>query len=74
MKFLADENIDQQIVKALRDRGHEVLYVAEMERGVDDDFLSELANEEETVLITADKDFGEIVFRQGQVLCDGSPR
>jgi len=28
MKFLADENIDQQIVQALRDRSHEVLYVA----------------------------------------------
>jgi chorismate mutase len=31
MKFLADENIDQQIVQSLRERGHQVLYVAEME-------------------------------------------
>lgn len=68
MKFLADENIDQQIVQVLRDRGHEVLYVAEMERGVDDDFLSDLTNKEGAVLVTADKDFGEIVFRQGRVL------
>lgn len=68
MKFLADENIDQQVVQTLRDRGHEVLYVAEMERGVDDDFLSDLANKEEAILITADKDFGEIVFRQERVL------
>jgi len=39
-----------------------------MERGVDDDFLSDLTNEEEAILITADKDFGEIVFRQERVL------
>lgn len=63
MKLLADENIDQQIVKSLCDHGHEVLYVAEMEPGVDDDFLSDLTNEEEALLITVDKDFGEIVFR-----------
>ena len=68
MKFLADENIDQQIVHVLRERGHEVLYVVEMESGVDDDFLSDLTNEENAILITADKDFGEIVFRQERVL------
>jgi len=42
--------------------------VAEMERGVDDDFLSDLTNEENAILVTADKDFGEIVFRQERVL------
>ena len=32
MKFLADENVDKPIVKRLRDDGHTVLYVLEMER------------------------------------------
>jgi hypothetical protein len=32
MKFVADENIDRQIVDRLRQDGHIVMYVAEMAR------------------------------------------
>ena len=68
MKFLADECVDRQIVDRLRHDGYIVLYVAEMEPG---DFgsrlCSNLANQEEAILLTADKDFGELVFRQGKV-------
>ncbi|MGB9662136.1 MAG: DUF5615 family PIN-like protein [Moorellaceae bacterium] len=64
MKFLADENVDREIVVELRKRGHQVTYVAEMDPGVSDDALLDLANKEKAILITADKDFGEIVFRQ----------
>jgi predicted nuclease of predicted toxin-antitoxin system len=64
MRFLADENVDREIVVELRSRGHEVAYVAEMEPGISDDELLSLANGKKAILITADKDFGEIVFRQ----------
>ena len=40
-------------------------YVAEMEPGISDDIVLDLANQEADVLLTADKDFGELVFRQG---------
>ncbi len=66
MNFLADEGVDRQIVDRLRSDGHSVLYVAEMDPGVSDDLVLELANRESAVLITADKDFGELVFRQGR--------
>lgn len=33
MKFLADENVDKPIVERLRDDGHTVLYVLEIEEG-----------------------------------------
>ncbi|WP_176428875.1 DUF5615 family PIN-like protein [Nodularia sp. NIES-3585] len=36
MNFLADENLDKQIVDRLRQDGHFVWYVAEMERGISD--------------------------------------
>ena len=39
-------------------------YVAEMEPGIPDDVVLDLANEQSDVLLTADKDFGELVFRQ----------
>ena len=67
MNFLADENVDRQIVDRLRRDGHNVLYVAEMEPGIPDDAVLDLANGEGALLLTADKDFGELVFRLGRL-------
>lgn len=64
MKFLADENIDKLIVEHLRKVGYKVLYVLEMSPSISDDEIIQLANEEKALLLTADKDFGELVFRQ----------
>jgi predicted nuclease of predicted toxin-antitoxin system len=63
LKFLGDENLDWQIVERLRLDGHEVLYVVEMEPGIPDDEVLNLANNEGAILLTSDKDFGELVFR-----------
>lgn len=43
-----------------------MIYVAELEPGISDDAVLDIANRESAVLVTADKDFGEIVFRQGR--------
>ncbi len=64
MKLLADESVDRPIVERLRQRGHQVWYVAEMEPGISDDVVLDLANREGAILLTADKDFGELVLRQ----------
>ena len=64
MKVLADEGVDRPIVERLRQSGHQIWYVAEMEPGIADEVVLGLANQEEAVLLTADKDFGELVFRQ----------
>lgn len=64
MNFVADESIDRQIVERLRQDGHRVWYVAEMEPGISDDIVLASANQETALLLTADKDFGEMVFRQ----------
>ena len=64
MNFLADEGVDRQIVERLRQSGHEVLYVAEMEPSISDEEVLNRANEKNALLITADKDFGEMVFHQ----------
>ena len=66
MNFLADESIDRQIVTRLRQDDHKVRYIAEMAPGVSDDRVLDLANREASLLLTADKDFGELVFRQGR--------
>ena len=67
MRILADENIDRQIVERLRWDGHNVDYIIEMSRGISDDVILNIANQEHDVLLTADKDFGELIYRQGQV-------
>lgn len=68
MKFLADENVDKPIVKRLRDDGHTVLYVLETEPSISDDEVIRRASEELALLLTADKDFGELVFRQRHIV------
>lgn len=67
MKLVADENVDGPIVARLREDGHEVDYVAEMAPGISDDEVLDHANGRQALLITTDKDFGELVFRQGKL-------
>jgi predicted nuclease of predicted toxin-antitoxin system len=71
MNLLADESVERQIVERLRREGHEVLYVAEMEPGITDDAVLERANETAALLLTVDKDFGELVFREGRLSSGG---
>ena len=46
MNFVTDESVDQAIVQRLRHEGHQVWYIAEMEPGVSDDTVLNLANRE----------------------------
>lgn len=64
MNILADESVDQQIVEQLRRAGHQVIYIAETEPGISDTEVLGLANRKSSLLLTADRDFGELVFRQ----------
>jgi predicted nuclease of predicted toxin-antitoxin system len=66
MRFLADECCDAGLVEALRADDHDVLYAQESLRGgVDDDILA-MAYSQDRILLTEDKDFGELVYRLGQ--------
>lgn len=67
MELLADEGVDRQIVERLREDGHRVSYVAEMEPGIADEQVLKMANNESLVLLTADKDFGELTYRMQRV-------
>lgn len=69
MNFLADESVDGNIVERLRDAGHIVIYVAELSPSIDDDAVLELARQSAAVLITGDKDFGDLVFQRRQAAC-----
>ena len=63
MKLVADESVDFPIIEALRTAGHDVLAVIELAPGINDETVLELANQRQALLLTADKDFGELVHR-----------
>ncbi len=67
MKFVADEGVDRQIVDELRRKGHDVVYILEEGRGTPDDIILAIANQENRILITRDKDFGELVYHLRKV-------
>ena len=64
MKLVADESVDRQIVDRLRNDGHEVSYIAELDPGLADPDVLSISQTARALLLTADKDFGELVFRR----------
>lgn len=63
MRFLADECCTAELVEHLRNDGHDVLYVLEYNRGATDSTVLKKAYQDDRILITEDKDFGELVYR-----------
>ncbi len=62
MRLLANENFPFDAVKALRENGHDVAWIREDARGSRDDQVLARAQQEQRVVITLDKDFGELAF------------
>jgi predicted nuclease of predicted toxin-antitoxin system len=65
LKILADESVEGEIVARLRSEGHDVAYVPETTAGIRDDEVLARANAEDRVLLTEDKDFGDLAFFYG---------
>jgi len=67
MNLLADESVEQEVVERLRADGHDTVYVAELSPSIADDQVLDEANARSALLVTADKDFGELVYRLGRI-------
>jgi predicted nuclease of predicted toxin-antitoxin system len=65
MRFVVDESTGAAVVEYLRAAGHDVLAVAEVMLQAGDQAILARAAGEARVLVTNDKDFGELVFRSG---------
>ena len=63
MRFFVDECLDRHVVQGLRSRGHDVVWVREGMRGEDDDVLLAQATADDRVMVTEDRDFGELTVR-----------
>jgi predicted nuclease of predicted toxin-antitoxin system len=65
IKIIADENIDDLIIKSLRDEQYYILSIKESHRGIKDYEIIQLANQSQCLILTEDKDFGEWIFSHG---------
>jgi hypothetical protein len=63
-RFLANENVPAEAVELARHHGLDVAWVREVNPGADDETVLASSVAEGRVLVTFDKDFGEMAFRQ----------
>lgn len=71
MRLLADENIPFETVRALRAAGHDVFSAAESAPGSAGELLLGRANTDARLLVTFDRDFGDLAVRVGQPAAAG---
>jgi predicted nuclease of predicted toxin-antitoxin system len=65
MQFLANENFPLDVVEALRNEGHDVVWIRTDAPGSKDPEILHRAVAENRVLLTFDKDFGDLAFQFG---------
>jgi predicted nuclease of predicted toxin-antitoxin system len=63
LKFLADESFSFGIISVLRKKGYDIKWIGEVAAGVSDRIVYKIAQEEDRVILTEDKDFGELAVR-----------
>jgi predicted nuclease of predicted toxin-antitoxin system len=63
MKFLADENLEYSIILFLREKDIDIVAVRDIMKGASDSEIIKYAFDNKLVIITSDKDFGELTFR-----------
>ncbi len=64
MNFVVDECTGPTVAAWLRLQGHDIVSIYDDARGAEDDAVLQRAFAEQRILITSDKDFGEMVFRE----------
>jgi predicted nuclease of predicted toxin-antitoxin system len=63
MRLIVNENVTGTVIHELRQRGYDILSVKESMRGAEDASILHRAEVEQRLVVTHDKDFGELAFR-----------
>jgi predicted nuclease of predicted toxin-antitoxin system len=63
MRFLANENFPLKSIRLLRENGFDVIAVSEEMAGSKDRAILELAEQDHLIILTFDRDYGELIFR-----------
>jgi predicted nuclease of predicted toxin-antitoxin system len=64
MRLLANENFPLDAVQALRKAGYDIVWIREAAPGIPDTEVLAWAEQEKRILLTFDKDFGELAYRE----------
>ena len=64
MRFLADENIPRASVTNLQQSGYDLQWIADFSPGISDEQILLIAQEQDRIIITFDRDFGELLFKK----------
>jgi predicted nuclease of predicted toxin-antitoxin system len=67
MVFLANENFPRRSIVILREKGYNIISVFEEMRGAADIDVLKRAVKENLVILTFDKDYGEMIFRHKEI-------
>jgi predicted nuclease of predicted toxin-antitoxin system len=63
-QFIADENIPKETVDLLKKQGVDIVSITKFASGLSDQEVLNLANENGRIVITFDKDFGQLIFKE----------
>jgi predicted nuclease of predicted toxin-antitoxin system len=63
--IIIDENVENYWIKLLSDKGFEILSISKDHPQITDRKVIEVAREKGGILLTEDKDFGQLVFAHG---------
>ena len=63
-RFIADENIPLEVVEKIAEKGIDIKSISTLSPGLEDIDVLKLAHREKRILITFDKDFGELIFKR----------
>lgn len=67
MRWLADENLSSLAIQRLRELGHDVVAISESATALSDEVVLSLARDQNRILISFDRDFGDLIFHQGRL-------
>ncbi len=67
IQFLANVNVEKPLIDFLNEKGFDIKWVTNIDKRMPDNRVCEIANSEQRIIITNDKDFGEIVFYQKKI-------
>jgi predicted nuclease of predicted toxin-antitoxin system len=62
--IVADENVDVELIKNLNRAGLKIFSVLEKLPGVSDEEVLAIANSHQAIILTEEKDFGELTYRK----------
>lgn len=66
MKFLIDEDLSPKLVRLFQKLGYSSIHIREIKLSLGDSQILEIAVDQDYIVVTADKDFGELVFKDSK--------